>query len=144
MDTITVTFYQEIVDTLVDFVVILARYNGQWLWVKHKKRATYEIPGGHVEVGETVEQAAKRELEEETGAILYTLRPLIYYSVTGKTRVNKSGQESYGKLFFADIQKLGAIDSEIEKYELFTNLPTKLTYPAIQPHFIHYFEKNEQ
>ncbi len=33
----------------------------------HKWKNMYCVPGGHVEIGETIEQAAKREALEETG-----------------------------------------------------------------------------
>ena len=32
----------------VAFVVNLARYDGRWLFVRHKARATWETPGGHI------------------------------------------------------------------------------------------------
>lgn len=38
------------------------------------------LPGGHVEVGETVEEACVREVSEETGLILGNLRPIGVYS----------------------------------------------------------------
>ncbi len=42
--------------------------NGEILLVKsHKWKDKYVIPGGHVEVGETLEAALKRETKEETG-----------------------------------------------------------------------------
>ena len=33
------------------FVVIFARYQGNWLYAKHKKRNTWETAGGHIEQG---------------------------------------------------------------------------------------------
>lgn len=43
----------------------------QLLIVKtHKWKGNYTIPGGHVEMGEYLEDALRREIQEETGLIL--------------------------------------------------------------------------
>lgn len=42
--------------------------------------------------------------------------------------------ETFGMLYFADITKFEELPGfEIEKIELFDELPDKLTYPEIQP-----------
>jgi nucleoside triphosphatase len=42
--------------------------DGDLLLVRsHKWRDLYVIPGGHIEVGESIEQALRREIKEETG-----------------------------------------------------------------------------
>ena len=47
-----VNFYDTIDDSLLKFAVIISRHNGKWVFCKHKKRNTWEIPGGHRETGE--------------------------------------------------------------------------------------------
>ena len=39
----------------------------------HKWPGTYVVPGGHVELGERIEEAAIREAKEETGLDIYDL-----------------------------------------------------------------------
>ncbi|AAK78982.1 8-oxo-dGTP diphosphatase [Clostridium acetobutylicum] len=132
-----VKFYKGVEDSLLKFAVIVARHNGKWVFCKHRERSTYEVPGGRREENELILDTAKRELFEETGACEYAIKPICVYSVIGKTRVNNSGQESYGMLYYSDIKTFGKLPkSEIEKVCLFENLPTKWTYPLIQPKLI--------
>ncbi len=81
-----VRFYEETEDELLDFAVIIAEAEGKLVFCKHRERNTYEIPGGHREEGEAIEEAARRELYEETGAVEYTLLPVCVYSVTDPCR----------------------------------------------------------
>src|SRR6185436_18501234 len=43
-------------------------------------KGKYALPGGFVEIGETVEEACRRELKEETGVKAGRLEPLGVYS----------------------------------------------------------------
>lgn len=138
-----IKFYKSIEDNLLKFAVIAAKHNGKWVFCKHRERSTYEIPGGHREENEIILDTAKRELFEETGACEYDIMPICVYSVIGKTRVNASGEESYGMLYYADIKAFKKLpQSEIEKVCLFENLPTKWTYPLIQPKLIEKVENH--
>ena len=96
-----VKFYDTVDDALLKFAVIISQSNGKWVFCKHKERDTYEVPGGHREEGEDILDTAKRELQEETGAVKFDIEPLCVYSVTGKNSVNETGEESFGLLCFA-------------------------------------------
>ena len=129
-----VKFYDNTDDNLLKFAVIISKANGKFVLCKHKERNTYEIPGGHREKGETVLEAAKRELKEETGAVDFTIKPVCVYSVKGKTRVNENvDNETFGMLYVADIFSFEEIHSEIEKIIITDKLEYDWTYPLIQP-----------
>lgn len=135
-----VKFYDTVEDKLLKFAVIVAKSKGKWVFCKHKERDTYECPGGHREAGENIDDTARRELYEETGAIDYSIKPICVYSVTEPDNFN--GVETFGKLYFADITTFETeLHSEIEKIELFDGLPKKWTYPLIQPFLLKEVER---
>ena len=137
-----VKFYDVVQDSLLKFAVIISKYNGKWVFCKHKEGSTYEVPGGHREDGENILDTAKRELYEETGATNFDLKPVCVYSVTAPD--NFDGQETFGMLYFADIKEFEPeLHSEIEKIEFFSELPNNWTYPLIQPKLIKEFERRE-
>ena len=134
---IEVKFYDQVSDELLKFAVIISKTNGKWVFCKHKERDTYEVPGGHREENETILETAKRELKEETGALDFTVTPICVYSVTGKNKVNETGEETYGMLCFADIKSFeNELHSEMEKVLITDTLVENWTYPLIQPKLI--------
>lgn len=127
-----VHFYEKAEDSLLKFAVIISKCGGKWVFCKHKERETYEVPGGHREENESILEAAKRELYEETGAVKFEIQQVCVYSVEGKTRVNETGEESYGMLYYADITEFEEeLHSEIERIEFLEELPEEWTYPLI-------------
>lgn len=124
----------EIENEKLKYAVIAARYQGKWILCRHKKRSTWEIPGGHREPGERAAETARRELYEETGATEFDLKEICVYSV------QKDGEIGYGMLCFAEVTELGPLPPEMEigEIELCHHLPENLTYPDIQPKlFLH-------
>ena len=138
-----VIFLDHVEDELLKFAVIISFYHGKLVLCRHKDRDTYEIPGGHREVNESILDCAKRELFEETGAIAFDIEPLCAYATMGKNRVNVSGDIIYGMLFVADIKKMGKLEYEISEILLAVKLVDKLTYPDIQPLFIKEYNRRK-
>ncbi len=127
-----VKFYECIEDELLQFAVIISKSRNQYVFCRHRERDTWEIPGGHREIGENIIETAKRELYEETGALEYDIEPICVYSVTEPDPFD--GKESFGMLFFSDIRSFETeLHREIEKIMITDELPEKWTYPNIQP-----------
>ena len=115
------------VPSVLSYVVIAARYDDGWLFVRHRRRGGYELPAGHPDPGENSVRAAARELAEETGAIDFVMEPLSYYYVeTGEGK-------QYGRLFLAEVEKLGDISdtAEIEGVRVFRRPPRRLSLPEV-------------
>lgn len=111
------------------YAVIITYEKGKLILVKHRNRKTWEIPGGHHEVGETIIETAKRELKEETGAKKFTIEYMCDYSVTAE------GTKNYGGLFEAEIlERESNLEHEISKVKQFKKLPPihMMTHGTIQ------------
>jgi len=131
---VEVKFYEDVDDELLKFAVIIAKSNGKWVLCKQKESDTYECPGGHRDEKENIMDTAKRELWEETGAIDFSLIPICVYSVIGKDNMIRNEKETYGMLYYSEIKSFSQLPKfEIEKVELFDELPENWTYPTIQP-----------
>lgn len=109
----------------IEFVVIFTRYQGKWVYCWHKRRESYEHPGGHVEQGETPLQAAKRELYEETGIRDCRILPLWDYEFIWEDRKGRNN----GRVFYAEVFSLGELpESEMDRIEFFDTVPENYTY----------------
>ena len=57
MTAVGVEFHDlgSVADEQIKYAVVMAQEAGKWLICRHRKRTTWEIPGGHREAGETIE-----------------------------------------------------------------------------------------
>lgn len=130
-----VRFYDSVADSLLRFSVIIAKSQDKWVLCKHKNRTTYEFPGGMREVNESILETAKRELYEETGAIVFDIKPISLYSYANIT--NSTTEEMFGMLYFADIQTFDEkLHYEIESIILSNTLDVNWTYNDIMPQLL--------
>ena len=110
------------------FVVVCSFCRGQLLLSYHSGHQSWETQGGHIEEGETPEDAARRELYEESGVSDAELVPVCdYYAY------DREGS-SNGRVYAALVRRLGALPaSEMSAARLFDVLPENLTYPSVTP-----------
>jgi len=126
-----VRFFEDLRDSDCAFVVIIAQKDGRFVFCRHRERKTWEFPGGHIEAGESAIDAAKRELNEETGATEFEIERGFGYGV-------ERGQGfSYGIVFAAQVSEFGdGLDMEIGEIALMDGMPREMTYPDIQPELL--------
>jgi len=98
-NTVELSFEKYPFSTSPKHVWVICKYKGQWLLTDHQRRG-YEFPGGKVEEGESPEQAAKREVLEETGGNVSSINYLGQYRVTGKDKI------IIKNIYFAEVGEL--------------------------------------
>lgn len=86
-------------------VLVIARWQDRWLLTDDRKRGL-EFPGGKAEAGESLQEAAVREVYEETGAVIEELEWFAEYFV--------DSSPPFGKTVF--LAKVSSIE-EIELME---------------------------
>jgi 8-oxo-dGTP diphosphatase len=104
-------------------VWVICRFQNQWLLTSHSRRGL-EFPGGKVEQGESAEEAAIREVKEETGGHVSSIQYIGQYKVSGK------GKTIIKNIYFAEVDQLIKQKTYFETNGpvLLANLPDKLAH----------------
>ena len=138
--------FDAVADNRLEYSVIAARQNNQWLCVRLKGLESWCFPGGRREKGESIEENARRELFEETGAVDFSMVRLGLYGVDHRNSEDNSRiRISWGALYGADIRTLEAVpeDFEIAERRLFDKFPLdNARFPFIMPEMMEWLERD--
>ncbi|MFC4387192.1 RNA deprotection pyrophosphohydrolase [Gracilibacillus marinus] len=120
---VNLSFEDHPFDSSPKHVWVICRYKGKWLLTKHLSRGL-EFPGGKVEKNETADDAALREVNEETGAKVDQL----YY--IGQYCVESRYQSIVKNIYFATIKELTEQTSYFETAGpvLLEEIPTNIKH----------------
>ncbi|MBN9376298.1 MAG: NUDIX domain-containing protein, partial [Cellulomonas sp.] len=99
-------------------------------WLDRRGRLLWSLPKGHIEAGETAEQAAVREVEEETGIIGRVVAPLgtiDFWFVAEDRRVHKTVHHFLMRALGGELSDLDVEVSEVAWVPL-DELESRLAY----------------
>lgn len=141
-----VSFYDTTSDDRLRFAVVIAKYNGFWVFCKHKARRTYELPAAAVRPART--SSPQPNVSCGKRQELRTLLSSRYASTLsqGAPAPYPRAGENLGMLFYADIRAFGKLpqSGEMERIVLFANppdTPSYWTYPDIQPYLVREYQR---
>jgi nucleoside triphosphatase len=109
-----------------------------FLMKSHKWRGQYCVPGGHIELGETMEQAVRREVKEETGLDIYDLEFLCFQEFI----LDESFWQKRHYIFFDYVCRTDSyevvLNDEAQSY-VWVSLPEALALP-VEPYTLNLIE----
>ena len=103
-----------VVDTLVikDKQILLVKRGGKWL-----ESGKWAMPGGFLDLNETCEQAALRELREETG---YTGKIIKLFSLIDNPQRRHEDRQNVSLIYLVKpLEKVGIPDHEVSETKWF-------------------------
>lgn len=97
-------------------VFCVTTYNGKIILAENGKRG-WELPGGHIEPGESLDEAVRREVHEETGAVIEKIEQFGFKMVSPNAPIpHRDNPEnfypyphSYVPYFFAEATEVSDI-----------------------------------
>ncbi len=104
---VTLSYHKNSFGREPEHVLIICKYNEKWVLTDHKLRG-WEFPGGKREAGETLEQAAAREVFEETGGRIRSL------DFIGEYQVKNAEMIFIKRVYFAELESLASQDHYFE------------------------------
>ncbi|MBS2970153.1 nucleoside triphosphatase YtkD [Metabacillus sp. KIGAM252] len=104
---VQLSFEKNPFSSLPKHVWVVCRYQDKWLLTNHGDRG-YEFPGGKVEENETADEAAIREVKEETGGVVSSLQYMGQYRVSGKEKT------IIKNIYYAAVSELIQLDDYME------------------------------
>ena len=133
MSLINKSLYQEIIKSIpilcIDLIVI---HNKKYLLIKRSENPLKDewwVPGGRVLSGETIEETAKRKLEEEIGIKITTGMQIyaIYEDFFDKSSMGSHLYHTLSIVFKIEIDNIDNIklDSTSKNWALKNNLPDR-------------------